>query len=61
MKNIKRCIITILLIILSCFVYTKTGKLGILAQNSDFYLFLAIISWFWLMCGQFAIYELIWE
>lgn len=61
MKNIKRCIVTILLIILSCFVYTKTGKLGILAQNSDFYLFLAIISWFWLMCGQFAIYELIWE
>lgn len=61
MKNIKRGIVTILLIILSCFVYTKTGKLGILAQNSDFYLFLAIISWFWLMCGQFAIYELIWE
>ena len=61
MKNIKRCIVTILLIILSCFVYTKTGKLGILAQNSDFYLFLAIISWFWLMCGQFTIYELIWE
>ena len=61
MKNIKRCIVTILLIILSYFVYTKTGKLGILAQNSDFYLFLAIISWFWLICGQFAIYELIWE
>lgn len=61
MKNIKRCIVTILLIILSCFVYTKTGKLGILAQNSDFYLFLAIVSWFWLICGQFAIYELIWE
>lgn len=61
MKNIKRCILTILLIILSYFVYTKTDKLGILAQNSDFYLFLAIISWFWLMCGQFAIYELIWE
>ena len=61
MKNIKRCIVTILLIILSCFVYTKTGKLGILAQDSDFYLFLAIVSWFWLICGQFAIYELIWE
>lgn len=61
MKNIKRGLITILLIILSYFVYTKTGQLGILAQDSNFYLFLAIVSWIWLMCGQFAIYELIWE
>lgn len=61
MKNTKRGILTILLIILSYFVYTKTGQLGILAQDSSFYLFLAIISWVWLICGQFAIYELIWE
>lgn len=61
MKNIKRGLVTIILIFLSCLVYTKTGQLGILAQDSNFYLFLAIVSWIWLMCGQFAIYELIWE
>jgi hypothetical protein len=61
LKKWVRVAITIVLFITSILIYSKTNVLGTLAQDSNFYLILAIMSWSWLMCGQFVIYELIWE
>lgn len=53
--------ITILVILFSTFVYVNEGTLGELRQNSNMYLYICIMGWFWLFFGQIAILNLLWE
>lgn len=52
---------TIGVIMFSAGIYSKTNELGIMAQNNDFYAGVCIICWAWLIVGQIALIEYIWE
>lgn len=64
MKRLKRwvkIVLTILLLILSLIIYIKLDYWGFLARSSNFYVVVSIISWFWLIIGQMAVYARIWR
>ena len=61
LKRWVRVLITLLVIHISFFIWKQTGSLGSLAQTSNTYLVLCILSWFYLLIGQVFIYEQIWK
>ena len=56
-----KMVLTMLLLILSLIIYMKVDYWGFLARSSNFYVAVSIISWFWLIIGQIAIYSRIWR
>lgn len=64
MKRLKRwvkIVLTALILILSLTIYMKVDYWGFLARSSNFYVAVSIISWFWLIIGQIAVYSRIWR
>lgn len=64
MKRLKRwvkIVLTVLILILSLTIYMKVDYWGFLARSSNFYVAVSIISWFWLIIGQIAVYSRIWR
>lgn len=64
MKRLKRwvkIVLTVLILILSLTIYMKVDYWGFLARSSNFYVVVSIISWFWLIVGQIAVYTRIWR
>lgn len=56
-----KVVLTMLLLILSLIIYMKVDYWGFLARSSSFYVTVSIISWFWLIIGQIAVYSRIWR
>lgn len=56
-----KVVLTMLLLILSLIIYMKIDYWGFLARSSNFYVAVSIISWFWLIIGQIAVYSRIWR
>lgn len=56
-----KVVLTMLLLILSLIIYMKVDYWGFLARSSNFYVAVSIISWFWLIIGQIAVYSRIWR
>lgn len=56
-----KTLLTIIVALISLFVYTKTGIWGALAQDSTFYQAVSFLAWVWLVFGQISVYALIWE
>lgn len=61
LKKKAKILFTCLIILASMFIYSKVDILGQLAQNSLFYQFMCLGSWFWLVAGQIQLLTLIWE
>ena len=61
LTKLGRIIVTLIVMVFSAFVYSKTGVLGELAQDSSIFEVLTLIAWAWLILGQFLIYCLLWE
>ena len=60
-KELKRKIwSTVELVIIGVIIYVLTGDFGELAQGSAFYRVMCILSWCWLLFGQFGVLYLIW-
>lgn len=55
-----KVVLTLLILILGMVIYLKVSYWGFLAMNNNFYLFISIISWFWLIVGQIALLGKIW-
>lgn len=61
LKRWVRVVLTLIVIHISFFIWKQTGTIGQLAQHSDFYLALCMLSWIYLIIGQALIYEIIWQ
>ena len=61
LKKWVRFVLTLIVIHISFFIWKQTGSLGSLAQTSNIYLTMCILSWFYLLIGQVMIYEKIWK
>lgn len=57
----KKIILTAIVIIASCLIYSKVGTLGSLAQNSVSYELICLGAWYWLLAGQIQVISLICE
>lgn len=55
-----KVVLTLLILILGMVIYLNVSYWGFLAMNNIFYLFISIISWFWLIVGQIALLGKIW-
>lgn len=61
LTKLGKVIVTLIVMVFSAFIYSKTGVFGELAQDNLFFQILTLISWAWLILGQFLIYCLLWE
>ena len=61
LKKWVKVILTIIIVGISATMYIKSGRLGELAQSSQFYRALTISTWAWLIFGQMISLYLIWE
>lgn len=61
LTKLGKVIVTLIVMIVSCVVYSKTGVLGELAQDNNTYAVLTMVAWAWLVFGQFSIYCILWE
>lgn len=52
--------LTILVGIVSIYIYSKVGEYGKLAQNENIYLFACVMSWLWLFVIQFVVLAGLW-
>jgi hypothetical protein len=60
-KSGGKVVLTLIILLISTFVYTKVGILGDLAQSHKGYLIVCIGAWFWLLVGQLLALSVIWE
>lgn len=61
LKKWVRVVLTLITIHLSFFIWKQMGYVGSLSQQSDIYLVLCVLGWFYLIVGQVLIYEQIWK
>ena len=61
LKKWVKVLMTIGVIMFSAGIYSKTYELGIMAPSNDTYAGVCIICWAWLIVGQIALIEYIWE
>ena len=61
LKRWVRVVLTLIVIHISFFIWKQTGTLGELAQKSNIYLIMCVLSWSYLLIGQVLIYEKIWK
>ena len=61
LKKWVRVVLTIATLIIGVVIYNLTNSIGYMAQTSNFYTTLCVLAWFWLLIGQIAVLELIWE
>lgn len=64
MKKLRKwvkVVLTMLLLSLSLIIYMKLDYWGFLARSSNFYMWVSIIGWFWLIVGQMTVYARIWR
>ena len=54
-RKLRSWVKVLIIIIISAFIYSKTGVWGALAKDSNLYLFLCLASWGWLFMGQFIV------
>ena len=60
--NLKgKVVLSIIILLIDILIYSKTGKLGELAQTSNIDLVLCSMSWVYLFFGQFILLIMIWE
>ena len=61
LKKWVRVVLTLIVIHISFFIWKQTGTLGRLAETSNIYLIMCVLSWVYLLIGQVLIYEKIWK
>lgn len=61
LKRWVKVFITILVLLFSAWVYSKCDILGQMAQSSDFYEVMVIMTWVWLFIGPMSVLTLLWE
>lgn len=61
LKKWVKYVLTIIVMLISIVIYTKTGELGRLAQSSVKYQAICVLAWSWLLLGQIMVYMKIWE
>ena len=61
LKRWVKVVLTLILLILGIFIYSKVGILGELAQTDRGYQFICLGAWFWLLAGQMIAYNFIWS
>lgn len=61
LKRWVRVLLTLIVIHITFFIWKQTGTLGELAQKSNIYLIMCVLSWSYLLIGQVLIYEKIWK
>lgn len=61
LKRWVRVLLTLIVIHISFFIWKQTGRIGELAQESNLYLGICMLTWFYLLIGQMLIYEKIWK
>lgn len=61
LKRWVKVTLTVLIIAISLLLYTKTGTLGKLAQDSKFYESLTLLAWFWIILGQITTISILWQ
>lgn len=61
LKRWVKVVLTVVIIIISAFIYSKTGIVGELAQASKLYQLVCFGAWGWLLVGQMITYSVIWR
>ena len=59
-QKTRKVLLTIEVIVLSAIIYILTGFFGELAPDSTFYCIMCVLSWGWLLFGQFGALYAIW-
>lgn len=60
-KEVRKALITILLIAIGFGIYVGVGYTGALAQESGFYECLTVLGWTWLIFIQSFLLAMIWD
>ena len=60
-KNVRKAIVTAILVVATLFIYSKMGYVGELAQTSRFYEGLAIFGWAWIIFINPAFLAMLWD
>lgn len=60
LKRWVKVILTIIVIAISTFIYSRTITLGKLASTNNYYEIITIFCWAWLIIGQFIVITSIW-
>ena len=61
LKKWVKVVLSLMIIGVGILLYNQTGRLGELAQTSNFYLALCVAAWTWLIFGSSSSLYYIWE
>lgn len=61
LKKWVKVVLTTGILAFSAFLYSNINDLGIMAQYNDFYAIICMSCWTWIVFGQIALIEYLWE
>ena len=61
LKKWVKVVLTAIVLIIGTLIYNVTYSIGYMAQTSNLYTTLCVLSWFWLLIGQIAVLDSIWR
>lgn len=61
LKKWVKVVLTAGILAFSAFLYSNINDLGIMAQHNNFYAIICMSCWTWIVFGQIALIEYLWE